>query len=72
MSLVYYAHRGLSAASPSNIIPHFFIYSVGLMLNFGDFDLYTAGDLQYNNREEYAWLDADAPLIPVVKPVEVM
>ncbi len=48
------------------------IYSVGLLLNFGDFDLYTAGDLQYNDREKYAWLDADAPLIPVVKPVEVM
>lgn len=48
------------------------IYSVGMLLNFGKFDLFTAGDLQYNNREKYQWMDADAPLIPVVKQVEVM
>lgn len=48
------------------------IYSVGVMLNFGKFDYFTAGDLQYNGRSTTPWLDSEAPLIPVVKPVEVM
>lgn len=48
------------------------VYSVGFMLSFGKFDLFTAGDLQYNGRTATPWFDSEKPLIPVVKQVEVM
>lgn len=57
----------IKAASPKENI-----YSVGFMLKFGKFDYFTAGDLQYNSRSTTPWLDSEAPLIPVVKQVEMM
>lgn len=48
------------------------VYSVGFMLSYGKFDLFTAGDLQYNGRTATPWFDSEKPLIPVVKQVEVM
>ena len=48
------------------------IYSVAFMLNFGNFNLFSGGDLQYNGRSTYSWKDAEKPLIPIVRKVEVM
>lgn len=48
------------------------IYSVAIMLDWGKFNLFTGGDLQYNNRSVASWLDAEAPLCNVVHEVEVM
>lgn len=57
----------IAAASPKENI-----YSVGLLLKFGKFDYFTAGDLQYNSRSTTPWLDSEAPLCKVLKPVEMM
>lgn len=48
------------------------VWSVGLAINFGAFNMFTAGDLQYNDRTKYPWMDVESPLIPVLNPVEVM
>lgn len=48
------------------------IYSIAMMLKWGDFDFFTGGDLQYNNRGICSWLDSEAPLCDVVGKVEVM
>ncbi len=48
------------------------IYSVAIMLRWGAFDMFSGGDLQYNNREVSPWLDAEAPLCTLVGNVEVM
>ncbi len=57
----------LQAANPAENI-----YSVAFMLNFGNFNLFSGGDLQYNGRSTYPWKDAERPLIPIVRKVEVM
>lgn len=48
------------------------IYSVAFMLTYGNFNLFSGGDLQYNGRSSYAWKDSEKPLIPIVRKVEVM
>ncbi len=48
------------------------IYSVAIMLKWGSFDMFSGGDLQYNNRGVAPWLDSEAPLCGVVGNVEVM
>lgn len=48
------------------------IYSIAIMLDWGKFNLFSGGDLQYNNRSICSWLDAEAPLCDIVHEVEVM
>lgn len=48
------------------------IYSIAIMLKWGLFDMFSGGDLQYNNREIRSWLDAESPLCKLVGNVEVM
>lgn len=57
-----------AAGPPENV------YSVGLMLKWGKFDHFTAGDLVYlpDYTDQHPWFNAEAPVIPVVDRVEVM
>lgn len=49
------------------------IFSIAFMMNFGKFNLFSAGDLQWEfEKESTAWKNADAGIIPVVNKVEVM
>lgn len=49
------------------------IYSIAFNLDYGKFNLFAGGDLQYQNPGgNYAWQDAEAGILDVVKPVEVM
>ncbi len=48
------------------------IYSVALQIDYGNFNLYTAGDLQHEHRTGYEWMDAEEQIVPVVGEVEVM
>ncbi|MDO6738205.1 ComEC/Rec2 family competence protein [Wenyingzhuangia sp. 2_MG-2023] len=56
----------LSANPPENI------FSIGLVLSYGKFDYFTAGDLQYNGRSTDYWKDMEAPVAKVVASVDVM
>lgn len=55
-----------SAGSKENI------YSIAIMLDWGKFNLFSGGDLQYNNRSVCSWFDAETPLCNIVHEVEVM
>ncbi len=57
----------ISKASPDENI-----FSVALMMDFGKFNLFTAGDLQWEATSSAPWLNADEGIIPVVNKVEVM
>ncbi|WP_234573610.1 ComEC/Rec2 family competence protein [Rhodohalobacter sp. 614A] len=48
------------------------IFSLGFLLSYGDFNYFTAGDLQYNGRSTYPWRDIEAPVAEVVPAVDVM
>ena len=48
------------------------IFSIGLVLSYGDFDYFTAGDLQYNGRSSYGWKDIEATLLGIAPEVDVM
>lgn len=48
------------------------IFSVAFMLNYGKFNLFTAGDLQWEANNNAPWLNADQGILPVVSEVEVM
>lgn len=48
------------------------IYSVAFQLDYGNFNLYSAGDIQHEHRSGYEWTDAEAQIVPVVEKVEVM
>lgn len=48
------------------------IYSVAMQLDYGNFNLYTGGDIQYEHRNGYEWTDAEAQIAPVLGHVEVM
>ena len=48
------------------------IFSMGLVLSYGGFDYFTAGDLQYNGRSTYTWKDIETPIASVVPEVDVM
>lgn len=57
----------------SSVNPDENIFSIAFMLDFGKFNLFSAGDLQW----EYSgsgseWQNAESPIIPVVRKVEVM
>jgi len=57
----------LVAASPAENI-----FCIGLVLSYGKFDYFTAGDLQFNGKSTYPWKDIEAPVADVVKSVDVM
>ena len=48
------------------------IYSIAFQLDYGDFNLYSAGDLQYEHRTGYEWTDGEAQIAPLLGEVEVM
>lgn len=48
------------------------IFSVTLLMDFGKFTLFTAGDLQYETTSAYPWKNADSSILPVARKVEVM
>ena len=48
------------------------IFSLGFHLKYGDFDFFTAGDLQYSGSDKCSWFDIEAPVAEVVPVVEVM
>ncbi len=55
-----------------NAGPNENIFSLGIHLKYGKFDYFTAGDLQYNGRSSYAWMDMERPVADVMGPVEVL
>lgn len=48
------------------------IQSVGFVLSYGKFNYFTAGDIQYNDSDNYAWKDVESKVAKVVPAVEVM
>ena len=54
------------------MIPSENAFSCGYILSFGDFDFFTAGDLQYNNKTIASYFDMEAPVAAVSHKVEVM
>src|SRR5690606_12965782 len=48
------------------------IFSIGLVLSYGKFNYFTAGDIQYNDRTEYPWKDIEASVAATVPTVDVM
>ncbi len=57
---------------PDKVLPTENHLSCSYILTYGDFDLFVGGDIEYNDREKYPYLDAEAPLIKVAHKVEVM
>lgn len=58
----------------SNSLPDENHYSCGFKLTFGDFDYFSAGDLQYESSSlvaSYSYLDMEAPVAAVVGQVDV-
>jgi len=56
----------VSSGGPENIL------SIGLVLSYGKFNYFTAGDIQYNGRTAHPWKDIEAPIAKVVPEVDVM
>ncbi|HMR20277.1 MAG TPA: hypothetical protein PKA53_13320, partial [Sphingobacterium sp.] len=48
------------------------IFSIGFVLSYGKFNYFTAGDIQYNDRDNYPWKDMEASVATVVPEVDVM
>lgn len=48
------------------------ICSCVMKISYGNFDFFTGGDLQYNNRSNFSWKDAELPCAKVAGRVEVM
>lgn len=48
------------------------IFSLGFHLKYGQFDYFSAGDLQYSGRSTHSWFDVEAPVAAVMPQVEVM
>lgn len=60
------------AAGPSSAVPAENAFSCSYILTYGDFDFFLGGDLQYNDREDYPYKDAESPVAKVAHKVEVM
>ena len=43
-----------------------------MKISYGNFDFFTGGDLQYNNRSNFSWKDAELPCAKAAGRVEVM
>ena len=48
------------------------IMSCVFTLSYGNFDWFSGGDIQYNDRSTYAWKDIEKPVSQVVHKVEAM
>lgn len=48
------------------------IFSNVIHLKYGNFDWFSGGDIQYNDRSNYSWKDIEKPISKVMKKVEVM
>lgn len=48
------------------------IFSLGFVMTYGKFNYFTAGDLQYNGKDEYAWKDIERQVAAIVPEVDVM
>lgn len=48
------------------------IFSCVFVLNYGKFNYFSGGDLQYKRREVYPWYDMELPVSKVVPEVDVM
>jgi len=48
------------------------IMSCVFTLRYGDFDWFSGGDIQYNDRSTYSWKDIEKPISKVVHKVEAM
>ena len=62
----------LKASEISGGNPDGNIYSIAMMLSFNKFNLYTAGDLQWEAPAGMDWQNQEAPIVSVVNKVEVM
>ncbi len=60
------------AGLPADAVPSENNLSCSYILTYGDFDFFLGGDMQYNMRQKYPYMDADAPVSKVVHKVEVM
>ncbi len=48
------------------------IFSNVFMVHYGNFDMFSGGDIQYTGKSSYSWKDIEKPISKVVKKVEVM
>lgn len=48
------------------------IFSDVFQLSYGNFNYFSGGDIQYNDRTQYPWKDIEAPIAEVVSKVDVM
>lgn len=49
------------------------IYSIAVWLNYGPFDYFTGGDIQYSGKSSHSWKDIEKPIaVAVNKKIEVM
>lgn len=48
------------------------IFSCIFHLQYGKFNYFAAGDLQYKHKEKFAWFDAEAPVAKIMPEVDVM
>ncbi|MBL1408725.1 ComEC/Rec2 family competence protein [Sphingobacterium faecale] len=48
------------------------IFSIGIVLRYGKFNYFTAGDLQFNGSSEHSWKDIESPVAAVVPQVDMM
>jgi beta-lactamase superfamily II metal-dependent hydrolase len=49
------------------------IYSIAVWLNYGPFDYFTGGDIQYSGKSSHSWKDIEKPIAAAVaKKMEVM
>ena len=59
-------------ANLETLDPNENIMSCVFTLNYGKFDWFSGGDIQYNDRATLAWKDMDKPVSEVVRQVEAM
>lgn len=57
---------------PKEAIPGENCFSCSYILTYGKFDFFLGGDLQYNDRDKYPYMDAESPVGKVAHKVEVM
>ena len=48
------------------------IFSCLFHLQYGKFNYFAGGDLQYKHKEKFAWFDAEAPVAKIMPEVDVM
>lgn len=69
--------KDIVVANPAKVVgtdkcPAENICSAVMRISYGKFDYFAGADLQYNNRSNFAWKDAELPCAKVAGVVEVM